>query len=695
MMNSRQWGRAKAGWPARAAATVAMALAAPAAWGAPAPVRTVIVADPASWVLPPPLIAAASPTTDAALAAIYSDAQYLAGPDGMQAYNAVRYRITKPQGLAAGNITLTWSPDSGSMVLHHLRVIHGGAVRDLTRTAQFTVMQREQNLELAALDGRLTAAYQIPGLEVGDEIELATTQTVKDPTLPDARGDLYLLPQASATGTFRLRVAWPHGQPLRWQTTPDLSLQPFAGGKLDGIGVELHDPAPPADVPQGAPPRYRWRRLVEFTNYPSWPDFSRRLFPLYDKAARLAPGSPVQAEVARIAAASTDPVQRAEAALRLVEEQVRYVYVGMDGANLTPADADVTWQRRFGDCKGKTVLLLALLRGLGIEAQPLLIQSRGGDGLADRLPNPALFDHVVVRAIIAGKPVLLDGTRLGDRSLAMILPPPWRQGLPITREGAAILSLPTPPPTLPRLVAVLDIDDSAGMNARAKVRARHIVRGDEALAIRSYLSGLPAVDAERALRKYWQAQENWLVTDKVAWETDEAHGALVLSAQGLGDVDWEDLGDGTHRYTLPGAGFAPPDRLRRPADQDQTLPYETDYPVFRCWVTTVRLPPSGDTRMWRYHAAPVDRSLGGVAYWRQVGLTGNVMRTVMSRRVLLPEITAQQAADLNRQIPGFDNDMSSVYEQATFKGAARPKDDPAPFADDTDWLAARTPCSGR
>jgi hypothetical protein len=144
-------------------------------------------------------------------------------------------------------------------------------------------------------------------------------------------------------------------------------------------------------------------------------------------------------------------------------------------------------------------------------------------------------------------------------------------------------------------------------------------------------------------------------------------------------MDWEELDGGSHRYTLPGAGFNPPERLRRPADQDQTLPYETDYPAFRCWVTTVRLPAPGDTEMWRYHAAPVNRSLGGVAYWRQAGLTGNVMRTVMSRRVLLPEVSAAQAAELNRQIPGFDNDMSSVYDQPLFKGRSGPRTIPRPL----------------
>jgi hypothetical protein len=150
-------------WAAAAWLAAGSGLALTAATAQAAGVREVVVADPAPWALPPPAPSATPPSAQAALTVIYNDTQYMAGAEGLQVYSAVRYRITKPEGLAAGNLTLTWSPDAGSMVLHRLRVIHGGTTRDLTRSAKFAVMQREQNLELAALDGRLTAAYQIPG----------------------------------------------------------------------------------------------------------------------------------------------------------------------------------------------------------------------------------------------------------------------------------------------------------------------------------------------------------------------------------------------------------------------------------------------------------------------------------------------------------------------------------------------------
>ena len=74
--------------------------------------------------------------------------------------------------------------------------------------------------------------------------------------------------------------------------------------------------------------------------------------------------------------------------------------------------ADETWTRRFGDCKGKTVLLIALLNELGIEAEPVLVSTVLGDGLDQRLPLLNNFDHVIVRAHVGTQWYWLSRTRL-------------------------------------------------------------------------------------------------------------------------------------------------------------------------------------------------------------------------------------------------------------------------------------------
>ncbi|WP_454888254.1 transglutaminase domain-containing protein [Sphingobium herbicidovorans] len=146
--------------------------------------------------------------------------------------------------------------------------------------------------------------------------------------------------------------------------------------------------------PKDAPPRYLWQRVVEYSSSGNWRDISRLFAPLFANASSLSANSSLKPEAARIAAAHVKSLDRAAAALKMVQQDVRYIYVGPNGGNLTPAGADETWQRRYGDCKAKTALLLALLRELGVEAEAVLVNNSGtDDGLDQRLPSPRMFDH--------------------------------------------------------------------------------------------------------------------------------------------------------------------------------------------------------------------------------------------------------------------------------------------------------------
>ena len=85
------------------------------------------------------------------------------------------------------------------------------------------------------------------------------------------------------------------------------------------------------------------------------------MVPLYARAATLEENSPLRAEIERIRAENPTPAGQAAAALRLVQQQIRYVALSMGEGGYVPASADDVWRARYGDCKGKTALLLALL----------------------------------------------------------------------------------------------------------------------------------------------------------------------------------------------------------------------------------------------------------------------------------------------------------------------------------------------
>jgi hypothetical protein len=642
-----------------------------------------------SWVAPAPVNSAVQLPSDAMLRFVYQETQQLVSNGTRESYTAYRVKILKPEALALGNIQFGWSPSAGTATVHFVRIIRDGAVIDVLKGTKPKVIERETGLEQSMLDGNLTATLQVPDLRVGDELEVAATISTTEAAFGSHNAGIGMIPGGGLPGRFRYRLLWPAGSAITTRQSRDLPpLKPTVANGFKTLDSELRDP-PTISTVEGAPPRYNDHRVVEFSDYSGWPALSKQMWPLFEKASQLDANSPVRAEAAKIAAASSDPAARAEAALRLVQDQVRYVYVGLDGGNYIPAVADDTWKRRFGDCKAKTVLLLALLRDLGIPAEPVLVNSKGGDGTDEHLPDPELFDHVLVRATVSGKSVWLDGTRLGDRHLDMIPAPNVEWALPLSARGSDLLNVPPTPTVYPQLIEVVDIDAIGGFDKDAIWKVTQVIHGDQGFAIDTSLASASAADADRAVKAYFREQLSDVDPDQVGWRYDERHATVVLTMKGKGKLDWDGDSSEGHNLTLIGGGFYPPGKMERPKDQDQNAAWSVNYPKFRCDVTTVHLPVPTKGFHWTYSSKPMDRRIRGIAYFRLAGMQNNVVRMVRSSRSLVREVPASQAAQINAEIPGFDNHMSTVEESAS--GAAT--NVALPFTQEPDWAADPSLCS--
>ena len=408
-----------------------------------APPPSLKYGPPPAWVLPAEA-PAPGPDGGGALQVLLSDNQTFLGPEGDESYSHTAIKVLNESGLAAvGTLQQSWNPETDVLTLHAVRIRRDGKVIDLlNKGAAITVLRREANLEKASLDGRLTATMQIEGLRVGDVLEKEGTLRHRDPAMAGYSQIDTGLSNRSPIGRVRFRVLWPDAKPIRWRAVEGLP-QPATsdvGGRRE-ILIDMEDakaPIPPA----GSPIRYRYRAQLEVTQFANWSEASAVMAPLFAKASTLGPNSPLQAEIAAIRAAAKSPEERASLALALVERKVRYQFVGLNDGGYVPAPADETWTRRYGDCKGKTALLLALLKGLDIQAEPVLVSTTFGDGLDERLPQLAYFDHVLVHARVGDAWYWLDGTRPVDpRRLVDLTTPPFSWGLPLRASGATLLKI--------------------------------------------------------------------------------------------------------------------------------------------------------------------------------------------------------------------------------------------------------------
>ena len=395
-----------------------------------------------AWIKPVATPGNVAKTDGAPVRFLLSDQQIELKAGRRTLYSETVFSIQTPQGLAAGNISLPWRPETDVLTVHKLAIRRGGKLIDVLASGQtFTVIRREQNLDDAVLDGVLTANIQPEGFQVGDVIDLAVSVSSSDQSLGTHVEELAGAWNGISIEHAHLRVQWPTSLALHLRPTGEMAaLTPTRTGGTTFVELSRDD-VEPVVPPKGAPSRYRVGRLVEITDLASWAELSKLMAPLYDKAAILPSQGPLRDELQRIQALSVDPKVRAEAALSLVQDKVRYVALAMGAGGYVPADAQATWSRRFGDCKGKTVLLLALLHAMNIQAEPVAVSTMAGDGLDARLPLAGLMNHVLVRAEIGGRAYWLDGTRTGDTSLDRLRTPAFGWGLPLTVRGASLVRM--------------------------------------------------------------------------------------------------------------------------------------------------------------------------------------------------------------------------------------------------------------
>ena len=120
---------------------------------------------------------------------------------------------------ALGTISLSWKPDTDRLIIHKLHILRAGKVIDaLANGPGFTTLRRETRLEQAALDGTLTAATQLEGLQVGDMIDVAYSIESADPVLRGRVQEDFVF-NGGPISHLRMRALWPTALNVKSKTS--------------------------------------------------------------------------------------------------------------------------------------------------------------------------------------------------------------------------------------------------------------------------------------------------------------------------------------------------------------------------------------------------------------------------------------------------------------------------------------------
>ncbi|UTA46942.1 DUF3857 domain-containing transglutaminase family protein [Simiduia sp. 21SJ11W-1] len=366
------------------------------------------------WVTPTPIATQFSvPEADIRSGAYYLlvDTQISVPAEGeREIYQEFAVHITNPSGVEQqSQIFIEYDPSYETIALHEVFVLRNGEKLDRIASAKFEVLQRETDLENLIHDGRKTISLVLSDVRAGDSLTYSYTRTGQNPVQQGYFNYTTGLNWAVPVEQVNLDVYWYKNTPLHHKFfNSDLKLE--IRKIPNGQHYHVSDSRIAAVIEQERTPSwYTPRAHIQLSEFSNWAGVVEWATPLYRAASK--PNQEISAIAKKIQLEYSDPKDKIAAALRVTQGDIRYLGLELGENSFKPTPASETLERRFGDCKDKTVLFIALLNALEIEAQPALVHTENGPRLPKKLPTINGFDHVITRVKLGGLDYWLDPTR--------------------------------------------------------------------------------------------------------------------------------------------------------------------------------------------------------------------------------------------------------------------------------------------
>ncbi len=427
--------------------------------------------------------------------------------------------------------TLTWTldPDYERLVMHTLLIHRDGVTIDLLPTIEFRISSSYQDDKAQSYDNAKEARILLEDARVGDVLEYSYSVIGSNPVTDDHFSSSFLLSWSVPVERVYYRLLWDDSKELQWQAynqaeSPVISK---SGPLIEYLWQRESVPA--VQWEDDMPPEVYAQDWVQLSDWNSWEAVSTWGASLYPLDAELPP--PLETVLQEIKQ-TKDPAKQIVQAVRYVQDEFRYVSVVFGPHNYEPFPLDLIVERRYGDCKDKALLLCILLRELGFEAQPVLVDLDDRASIADMLPSPKVFDHVITRLEFAGKVYWLDPTvTLQGGDLSSIYLPPVGAGLVLVNTGGSIeknVGHHQDPESYTHIEESFDLPAWTG---KSSLNVRTTMRGNHADRMRRELAKTSLSDLERNYREYYNHSYGALQNEKRLKISDDREANIIKIAE--------------------------------------------------------------------------------------------------------------------------------------------------------------------
>lgn len=360
------------------------------------------------------------------------------------------YTIKNDSGLdASAPISVEFDPIYEQVQLHQVLVHRDGEKINQLHRDNIQLLQRETELEDGLYNGNQTLHLLLSDQRVGDTIEYSFSIIGHNPVFDGHVFGWSRLQASVSVGNYYFRLQFPEDIKVTTRTyAGDLSPEKNVANGYQQLTWQEQN-TEPSEYQSDVPSSYMAQTYIQYSDFPDWSTVAAWAKPLYELDEKTSKEVVQQAERIKSKWNTTD--QQIDAAIVFVQDKIRYTGINTGIGGFKPDTPEQILNRRYGDCKDKALLLVALLREFGVTAHPALVHTDEGDALPDYLPSPDAFNHMIAKIPDHnGKSYWVDGTMtLQGSTLDSLYQGGFQQALVPAQASLGLQAYSTPDSTLP------------------------------------------------------------------------------------------------------------------------------------------------------------------------------------------------------------------------------------------------------
>jgi hypothetical protein len=269
---------------------------------------------------------------------------------------------------------------------------------------------------------------------------------------------------------------------------------------------------------------------------------------------------------------------------------VRYLGLEFGVNSHRPTPPGTVFERRFGDCKDKTYLLCAVLQALDIEAAPALVHTGYRARVAERLPSPYAFDHVVARVRLGDREAWVDPTRSHQRGpLSARWFPDFGRALIVDASTVALTTIPPATKGLPK-TTVQETFTIRGPKDAVEMRIVTTTEGADAETMRAMLASSPLDEISRSYLNFYARHYPRIEVSQELRVIDTPESNILKIFEQYRIEEFWSLSDDERAFTADFYPWTLAAVVAGPSTHRRSMPLAIAHPLRQSVRTEVKLP---------------------------------------------------------------------------------------------------------